>query len=146
MPSTLFKKALALLVGDENQSELYKVPLSKKRSLKKLTERELITLESEIGGTLFGPVPRGQRRSFFNLDPRTWIWYEEYRDENEKPQTRTIRYEIHEKGIFKVQEGAKYSYIEGEELEHFVLATKLYYEEVARGIYQIDPATGQKLV
>ena len=143
---SLLKKALTLLVGDDSQTDLFKVPLSSKRPLKKFTERELISLESEIGGKLFGKVPRGHRREFFNLDPKTWIWYEEYKDDNGKKTSSTVRYEIHEKGIFKVQEGARYSYIEGQELEHFVLATKLYYEEVARNIYHIDPATGRKLV
>jgi hypothetical protein len=143
---SLLKQALALLVGDESQTDLFKVPLSSNRPLKKFTERELISLESEIGGKLFGKVPRGHRREFFNLDPKTWIWYEEYKDDNGKKTSSTVRYEIHEKGIFKVQEGARYSYIDGQELEHFVLATKLYYEEVARNIYHIDPATGKKLV
>lgn len=145
--SSLIKTAWELLVGAEGQTDLFKVPMSRKRPLKKLTERQLISLESEIGGTLFGKVPKGiKRREFFNLDPRTWIWYEEYKDDDGKDTTRTIRYEIHDEGIFKVQEGAKYSYIEGQELEHFVLATKLYYEEVARNIYHIDPATGKKLI
>lgn len=144
--TSLLKKALTLLVGDDSQTDLFKIPLSSKRPLKKFTERELITLESEIGGKLFGKVPRGHRREFFNLDPKTWIWYEEYKDDSGKKTSSTVRYEIHEKGIFKVQEGARYSYIEGEELEHFVLATKLYYEEVARNIYHIDPVTGKKLV
>lgn len=145
--TSILKTALDLLVGSDSQTDLFKVPLSKKRPLKKLTERELITLESEIGGKLFGPIPKTiKRREFFNLDPRTWIWYEEYKDTDGKDASRTIRYEIHDEGIFKVQEGAKYSYIEGEELEHFVLATKLYYEQVARDIYRIDPATGKKLV
>lgn len=145
--ASVLKTAMELLVGTEGQTDLFKVPLSKKRPLRKLSERQLITLESEIGGKLFGEIPRDvKRREFFNLDPRTWIWYEEYRDNDGKDATRTIRYEIHNEGIFKVQEGAKYSYIDGEELEHFVLATKLYYEEVARDIYHIDPTTGKKLV
>jgi len=143
----MINTAWKMLVGTEANTDLFKMPLSKKRPLKHMTERQLITLESEIGGKLFGPVPHTvKRREFFNLDPRTWIWYEEFRDEHGKDTTRTIRYEVHDKGIFKVQEGAKYSYIEGEELEHFVLATKLYYEEVARDIYHIDPATGKKLI
>lgn len=145
--ASVLKTAMELLVGTEGQTDLFKVPLSKKRPLRKLSERQLITLESEIGGKLFGKIPRDvKRREFFNLDPRTWIWYEEYRDNDGKDATRTIRYEIHDEGIFKVKEGAKYSYIDGEELEHFVLATKLYYEEVARDIYHIDPTTGKKLV
>ena len=48
--------------------------------------------------------------------------------------------------MLKVQEGARYSYLEGEELQNFGLAVRLYYEQVTRQVYRRDPATGQKLV
>ncbi len=57
----------------------------------------------------------------------------------------TTRYEVSETGVLKVLEGARYAYIEGAELNNFAVATKLYYEQVARDIYKRDPKTGQKL-
>ena len=59
MPSVL-KKALQLLVGDDVSTDWLTMP--KKRPLMGLTERELLTLESEIGAKLFGAVPAGHRR------------------------------------------------------------------------------------
>jgi hypothetical protein len=145
--SGILKKALSLIVGDTSGVLDLSMPKEPKRPLKKLTERELIQLESEIGSTLFGDVPKGHRREFFCLDEKTWIWYEEWIDSKTKKTERmTIRYEVHENGIMKVQEGARYSYIEGEELANLVAATKMYYEQVARNVYKRDPATGQKLV
>jgi len=112
-----------------------------------MTERELLQLESEIGATLFGDVPAGNRREFFCLDEKTWIWHEQGKNQKTgKVEGQTIRYEVHDKGILKVQEGARYSFIEGEELRNLVAATTMYYERVAREIYQRDPQTGQKLV
>lgn len=143
MPS-IIKKALALLVGDASAADFLRLP--SKRPLKTLTERELITLESEIGGKLFGPIAKGHRREFFCLDANTWIWHEEWFDDKRKLQTATTRYEVHEQGILKVQEGARYNYLEGQELQNLVLAIRLYYEQVARQIYKVDPATGKKLV
>lgn len=140
--SSILQKAISLLVGD-NTDVSFKMP--KKRPFKKLTERELIQLESEIGGALFGPIPAGYHRQFFNLDPRTWIWYEEYKDANGVKQSVTTRYEVQEKGILKAQDGAKYSYLEGEELRNFGVAVQAYYEQVMRGVYKRDPRTGQKL-
>ena len=90
--SGVLKKALTLLTGDDTSLDFLKVPV-KKRPLKTLTERELLTLESEIGGKLFGPVPAGHRREFFCLDEKTWIWYEEWRDETKKLQSSTLRSE-----------------------------------------------------
>jgi hypothetical protein len=141
--SNVFKKALGLIVGDSTKSPVLTMP--KDRPLKKLTERELIQMESEIGSKLFGEVPDGHRREFFCLDPKTWIWHEESKGKNGKIERRTIRYEVHANGILKVQEGARYSFIEGAELDNLVAATAMYYEQVARGVYKRDPHTGQKL-
>lgn len=143
--ATLLQKALLLLVGESNTVKFdFKLP--RRRPLKVLTQRELLNLESQIGASLFGPVPQGRRREFFCLDEDTWIWHEEWLDDKHKLQTSTIRYEVQEKGVLKVQEGARYSYLEGSELNNFVLAVNMYYERVAREVYRRDPSTGEKLV
>ena len=139
----VLKKALAMLTGSEGTAE-FSVP-KKIRPLKKLTERELLQLESEIGRELFGAVPAGTRREFFNLDPTTWIWYEESKDEAGRVHATTTRYEVQEKGILKAQDGAHYSYLEGDELRNLTLAVQVYYERVMREVYGRDPHTGQKL-
>lgn len=141
--SDIFKKALSLLTGSPTAPKPLKMP--KNRPFKKLTERELLNLESQIGASLFGLIPKGHRREFFCLDERTWIWHEEWKDEKGAPKATTTRYEVHDNGILKVQEGAKYKYIEGEELQNMLVATRMYYEQVARNIYNRDPATGKKL-
>lgn len=142
--ASVFQKAVTLLVGDETSVDWLKAP--KKRALKPLTERELLSLESEVGSRLFGPVPKGHRREFFCLDERTWIWHEEWLDEKKKLATSTVRYEINEHGVLKVQEGARYNYLEGDELQNFAISIRMYYEQVAREVYRRDPETGQKLV
>ncbi|MCA9334812.1 hypothetical protein KC953_01575 [Candidatus Saccharibacteria bacterium] len=135
----LLKKTLQLLTGSEN------VSFSGMFRRTKPTERELIQRESEIGGHLFGAVPAGHHRQFFNVDPTTWVWYEEWVDDRGKHQTTTTRYEVHENGILKVQEGAHYYYIEGYELQNLVSAIRIYYERVTREIYRRDPVTGKHL-
>jgi hypothetical protein len=143
---SVLKKVATLLIGDNNTSSVNWLKMPKKRALKKLTERELLTLESEVGAKLFGPIPKGHRREFFCLDERTWIWHEEWFDEKHKLTTSTVRYEINEHGVLKVQEGARYTYIDGEELQNFGIAIRMYYEQVAREVYSRDPATGESLV
>jgi hypothetical protein len=83
--SNILKKALSLLVGDPSK---VKLTMPKDRPLKKLTERELLQLESEIGAKLFGEVPAGHRREFFCLDEKTWIWHEEWIDPKTKNTSR----------------------------------------------------------
>ena len=94
---------------------------------------------------MFGAIPNGHHRQFFNLDRSTWVWYEEWTDDKGKTKSLTTRYEIHENGILKVQEGAPYYYIEGVELANLVTAIRSYYEEVSREVYRRDPATGRLL-
>lgn len=138
--SDLIKQAMALLVGEAPK----KMPV--KRPLKQLTDRELIRLESEIGRTLFGPIPKGHGREFFCLDEDTWVWYEQWVNDKGQQKSRTIRYEVHPNGILKVQDnGANYSFIHGEELHNLALATKMYVERVERELYKTHPETGQVL-
>lgn len=118
----------------------------KPRPLKKITERGLIEMESRIGSQLFGPIPAGHRRDFFCLDENTWVWHEEWIDEETgRKRTSTTRYEIHSNGILKAQDGVNYRFIEGEELVNLTYAINLYYEQVMRGVYGTDPYTGQPL-
>lgn len=141
--SDVFKKALSLLTGTPASPDKLRMP--KNRPFKKLTERDLLSLESQIGASIFGPIPNGHRREFFCLDERTWIWHEEWKDEKSTQRTTTTRYELHDKGILKVQEGARYKYIEGEELQNLQVAIRMYYEQVARKVYKRDPQTGKDL-
>ncbi len=140
---SVLRKALTLLVGSTDDLSYLKMPKAGNRNLKSLTERELIQLESEIGRELFGPIPKGHRREFFNLDPHTWIWYEEYHDKDGRQRSTTTRYEVQEHGVLKAQEGARYSYIEGAELQNLLLAVRMYHERVMRDLYtrEVDPTT-----
>lgn len=137
MASTILKKALELLVGDTMSLDFLKKPI-KKRPLETLTERQLLTLESEIGAALFGPIPSGHRREFFCLDATTWIWHEEWLDAKRKLQTATTRYEIQDHGVLKANDGARYAYLEGDELRNFGIAIRMYYEQVAREVYRVQ--------
>ena len=134
---SLIQKALELLTGN---------PTPKSRPLKGLTERQLIELESEIGRELFGPIPAGHQRDFFCLDDHTWVWYEEWTDvATGQKRSTTTRYEVHQNGILKAQDGTTYKFIEGQELRNLALAVRLYYEQTMRQIYKRDPYTGQPL-
>jgi hypothetical protein len=136
--SGMFSAIANLIVGDDTAT--------KPKVRKGASRRDLIRLESTIGRELFGPVPAGHRREFFNLDNKTWVWHEEWTDsETGKAQEVTTRYEVHPNGILKVQDGQPYRFLEGEELQYFDRATQLYYERVMTDIYHHDPATGQPL-
>ncbi|MDO4773583.1 MAG: hypothetical protein Q4A37_00425 [Candidatus Saccharibacteria bacterium] len=139
----ILKKARQLVFADD-ATPLLKLR-RKDRPLRQLTERELIQLESQIGATIFGDVPHHvTRREFFNLDEDTWIWHEEVTYPDGRTEELTTRYEVQERGILKIQPNYQYSYLEGAELQNFVLAVKEYYERVARQVYGRDPQTGRR--
>lgn len=136
-----FRNLVTKLIGDIddlNSVSLPKVTMPSRPA--PLSERQLIEHESQIGAGLFGPVPAGHRREFFCLDDTSWIWYEEWRDEKGQQQKMTIRYEIQKTGVLKVQEGARYSYLEGAELTNFLNATNAYYNQVMARLYGKVPA------
>lgn len=130
-----FKASLAYLIGTDSSQLFRSHP----------TRRQLIQRESELGGQLFGPVPEGHHRQFFNLDVNTWIWYEEWTDEKGEKQSATTRYEVHSNGVLKVQDGTPYHFIDGQELVNLTRAIQAYYERVTREIYHRDPATAKPL-
>lgn len=139
---SVLKKALTLLIGNTDELTYLRMPRGKAQS-KNLSERELLQKESAVGRTLFGPVPKGHQREFFCFDENTYIWYESYKDSSGKEVTSTTRYEIQGDKILKAQDGARYSYLEGQELDNLLLAIGMYYERVMRGVYGRDPASGQ---
>jgi len=115
-----------------------------KRPFGKMTERDLIDAESAIGRQLFGEIPAGHKRDFFCLDEYTWVWHEEWKDGRET-KTQTVRYELRGDNIVKVSGSGEYTYVRDAELHNLILAIKLYYEQVMRSVYKIDPRTGQPL-
>lgn len=134
----LIKQTMNLLIGTTPRKII-------KRNSKKMTNHDLIRLESEIGRTLFGEIPEDHNREFFCLDVDTWVWHEEWKDlETAKLKSHTIRYEVHQNGVVKVQDGgANYAFIEDDELKNLSVATKLYKERTLRDLYKRDPKTGK---
>jgi hypothetical protein len=92
-------------------------------------ERELLSLESEIGGQLFGPVPKGHRREFFCLDRHTWVWHEEWQEKG-KRQMITTRYEVRPNGVLKIQDGQAYQRLSEPEARNLYWAIELYRQQV----------------
>ena len=134
------RKLIYTLIGDTTHVTKVKVPVIQSNKQQPFTERELIEMESKIGAKLFGPIPAGHRREFFCLDDTSWIWYEEWREDG-KIRKMTVRYEIQAAGVLKIQEGARYSYLEGDELKNFISAVQAYHDTVLPVLYHKNPAT-----
>ena len=101
----------------------------------KLTYNDLINAESELGRTLFGPIPAGHQREFFESKKNVWIWHESYFDNHGHPHGTTIRYEVRPNGVFKSPDGADYIKIEGLELNNFRQAAAAYLNLIKTKLY-----------
>lgn len=97
--------------------------------------RALLDLESKVGAQIFGPVSNGIRREFFVLDADSWIWHEEWIDGKKNLHQTTIRYEIREDRIVKVETGPHYFEIKGAELNNFYRAVNVYRKNVLEAVY-----------
>lgn len=126
MPLKKLLKSIANIGNDL----LPKVPYSNK-----LSYEDLINAESELGKTIFGPVPDGHNREFFKHKGNVWFWHEDWSDSFGKLQNMTIRYEVRPAGVYKKVPGGSYVKIEGEELDNFRQAAKSYLELVKTKLY-----------
>ncbi len=97
--------------------------------------RNLLRREAQIGGQIFGPVPKGGRREFFCLDESTWVWHEEWIDKSGQKQIRNTRYDIRPTGILKAQNGQSYHMVSMQEAEHLQAAIHSYVKQVTQQMY-----------
>lgn len=91
-----------------------------------LIYRNFLRDAAQMGGSLFGEVPKGNRREFFCLDEHTWIWHEEWNDANGNPRVLTTRYDIRPQGIYKAQDGQPYQPLTAEEAARLYAAMLQY--------------------
>lgn len=98
--------------------------------------RAFLRREAEIGGRLFGPVPKGGRREFFCLDEYTWIWHEEWLNVKGERQVRTTRYDVRPTGIVKAQDGQRdYQQVSDKEAKRLIQAAHAYQKRVKQELY-----------
>ncbi|MDO4526829.1 MAG: hypothetical protein Q4B87_01930 [Candidatus Saccharibacteria bacterium] len=101
----------------------------------KLDYNDLINLESQWGGTLFGPIPAGHQRMFFEHKKNVWVWYEGWLDAAGSFKETTVRYEVRPAGVFKRVSGQKYEKLSGAELDSFRTAAKNYLQLIKTKLY-----------
>ncbi len=96
--------------------------------------QKLIRHEAQIGGQVFGPIPKGHRREFFCLDETTWVWHEEWVDHQGTNQVMNTRYDVRPNGIFKVQNG-QYRSVSKTEAKRLIDAAQIYRKRVKAEMY-----------
>ena len=99
--------------------------------------RQLIQHEAKIGGRLFGPVAKGNRREFFCLDEHTWVWHEEWTDQSGRHHAVTTRYDVRPDGVLKAQDLQPYQYVSLDEARRLYKAVGLYNQEVDAELYDL---------
>jgi hypothetical protein len=105
-------------------------------------ERSLIRREAEVGGRLFGEVPKGHHRQFFCLDEHTWVWHEEWRNKAGENKSLTTHYYVRPTGIIKSHGNDKsYKKLSPSETRNLCKAAQIYLKR-AEANYQklLQPA------
>ena len=106
------------------------------KKVSKLTYADLINAESELGRTLFGPIPAGHQREFFTSKKNVWFWHENWIDQTGLPHEMTIRYEVRPTGVYKrFNNACEYQKIEGAELDNFRKAAASYLSLIKTKLY-----------
>lgn len=100
--------------------------------------RALLHYEARIGGEVFGPIPKNVRREFFCLDKNTWVWHEEWTDENGKRQAVTTRYDVRPSGVVKSQGGSSYQALSDVEARNLYNAITVYEKNVGAELQRLS--------
>lgn len=101
--------------------------------------QQLKAAESKIGAEIFGQK-RGVRTEFFNDTEKSWFFYQEIKGVKGPRQSVTFHYEVHPHGVLRIKNNdITGCYINGEELDNFSAATRIYYEKVMRQVYGKEP-------
>ena len=95
----------------------------------------MLRREAEMGGKLFGPIPKGHRREFFCLNESTWVWHEEWKDKSGQYKHRTTRYDVRPNGVLKAQDGLGYQQLNRDEAVNLYRAVELYRDRVLMPLY-----------
>jgi len=111
-------------VADQRRADIYK---------------SLVHWEGQVGGQLFGPVQSGGRREFFCLDEHTWVWHEEWNDDNGR-HALTTRYDVRPNGILKSQGSNDYQALAPQELRNLMNAITLYRDRVLPELQRLRDA------
>lgn len=127
-------------------------PISK---LLPVTRDNLINEESRLSGKIFGEQPNGQRIEFFyygkdEADRERWYCKKEMNTAKGNEYV-ILCYEVQDDRILKIitkGDGSKvaYEFLEGEELEDFVLATEKYHNFAMKDIYGHEGCLGDDFV
>lgn len=108
------------------------VPVPRRSSLRTIDDK--INAESELGRTIFGPIPAGHQREFFEHRKNLWIWHESWSEFGNRREV-TMRYEVRPNGVFKRVNNLPYVKVSGEELDNFRAATKTYLDLIKTKLY-----------
>lgn len=113
-----------------------------KQMLRPLTLEQLIREEGEIGGGLFGDRPSNEHLVFFkdHHDLNSWYFHQEKTDRTGNSHFVTFHYEVRPSEVLRVtnrsdKENISYEFINGQELDNFMLVTEMYYDRVMRQVY-----------
>lgn len=104
--------------------------------------RAILHYEARLGGELFGPVAKGNRREFFCLDERTWVWHEEWTDTSGHRHVMTTRYDVRPNGVVKSQGNQSYQALTKEEAQNLYHAIYLYEQRVGTELERLAHVTG----
>ena len=97
--------------------------------------QDFLRKEIEIVQDIFGPLKEGNKRDFYCLDEHTWIWYEEWGDEQGHRRHMTTRYDVQPSGITKSQNGGTHQELSAKEAQSLKAAVKMYIERVEKQLY-----------
>lgn len=87
--------------------------------------RQLQVEKARLGSLIFGEVPAGRHREFYQQDATTWVWNEMI-PRNGQYESLRVEYKTSPGGVYKSVNGKDIGPLRGKELFNFSEAVKEY--------------------
>lgn len=132
----LMQRQTSLGLGSSGEKTMVLTNIFRHTKARKEEERRaklhsaILHYEARLGGELFGPIPEGVRREFFCLDRHTWVWHEEWTDEQKQHHALTTRYDVRPNGVVKSQGDKSYQALSEQEAFNLYRAILMYKQHI----------------
>jgi hypothetical protein len=110
------------------------------KSAKDFDVRDLIEVESRIGGEIVDNNHAVEERRFFYEKDHNWFYIQIFKDSRGVETIHGTRYEVNDDHVLRIVNGAEHAPIEPDEMQRFSAATVEYHKRIVREVYQQEPA------
>lgn len=109
------------------------------KATKDFDVRDMIEIESRIGGEIVDNEHAIEERRFFYEKDHNWFYIQIFKDHRGVETIHGTRYEVNDDHVLRIVNGAEHAPVERDEMQRFAAATVEYHKRITREVYRREP-------